>query len=108
MRSLYMFASLALAATACGSSEGIPDDKLGTLVVAPKDKQAPIDVARAAKDPGELGRALMLPFRDVVAALGPTTYTFKSTSTVDEAGKRVSDLADETRLELGAKNAFHG
>jgi hypothetical protein len=106
MRPVFLIASLALAA--CGSSEGIPDDKLGTLVIAPKEKHDPIDVARAARDPNELGRALKLPYRDVVAALGPHTYTFKSTNTVDEAGKRVSDLSDETRLELGANNAFHG
>jgi hypothetical protein len=102
-----LLASLALA-SACGSSEGIPDDKLGTLVVAPKEKHAAIDVARAAKDPAELGRALATPYRDVIAALGPHTYTFKSTNTVDENGKRVSELTDTTKLELGAKDSFHG
>lgn len=107
MRSLYLFASLAVAA-ACGSSEGVPDDKLGTLVIAPKEKHAAIDVARAAKDPAELGRALAMPYRDVVTALGPHTYSFKSTNTVDENGKRVSELTDTTKIELGAKDAFHG
>lgn len=106
MRPVYVFASLALAA--CGGSEGIPDEKLGTLVIAPKDKHDPIDVAKAARDPNELGRALTLSYHDVALALGPHTYTFKSTNTVDEAGKRVSDLSDETRLELGANNAFRG
>lgn len=107
MRLPYLFASLALAA-ACGSSEGIPDDKLGTLVIAPKEKHAAIDVGRAAKDPAELARALATPYRDVVTALGPHTWTLKSTNTVDEAGKRVSDLSDSTKIELGAKDAFHG
>ena len=107
MRTSFLVASLALA-SACGSSEGIPDDKLGTLVIAPKEKHAAIDVARAAKDPAELGRALATPYRDVVAALGPHTFTFKSTNTVDENGKRVSELNDTTKLELGAKDSFHG
>lgn len=107
MRMSYLIASLALA-SACGRSEGVPDDKLGTLVIAPKEKHAPIDVARAAKDPAELGRALATPYRDVVTALGPHTYSFKSTNTVDENGKRVSELTDTTKIELGANDTFHG
>jgi hypothetical protein len=81
---------------------------LGTLVIAPKETHAAIDIARAAKDPAELGRALATPYRDVVTALGPHTFTFKSTNTVDENGKRVSELSDTTKLELGANESFHG
>jgi hypothetical protein len=102
-----LLASLALA-SACGRSEGIPDDQLGTLVIAPKEKHAAINVARATKDPAELGRALATPYRDIVTALGPHTYTFKSTNWVDENGKRVSELTDTTKLELGTKDTFHG
>jgi hypothetical protein len=97
-----------LALTACGRSEGVDDKDLGTLVIAPKDKRAPIDVAKAGRDPGELGRALMLPYKDVVAALGPNSWTLAETNTVDEAGKTVSDLSAKTTLALGAKDAFSG
>ncbi|NVB79344.1 MAG: hypothetical protein HOV81_13195 [Kofleriaceae bacterium] len=100
-----LFASLAL--VGCGRSEGVPDDKLGTLVVAPKEKVAPIDVARAAKDPGELGRALTTPYAKVIAAIGPHTYSIDTTTLVDEGAKRVTDLSDHATIELGDKGTYH-
>lgn len=103
MRRALLFATLALG---CGRSEGVPDEKLGGLVIAPKQKPEPIDVARAAKDPRELGRALMLPYRDVVAALGPHTFVLATATAVDEGGKKVSELTDTTKIELGDKTAF--
>jgi hypothetical protein len=103
MRRALLFATLALG---CGRSEGIPDEELGGLVIAPKTKAAPIDVGRAVKDPRELGRALALPYHDVIAALGPHTYTITTETTVEEGGKQVSLLSDTTKIELGAKNAF--
>lgn len=104
MRRAVLFASLALGA--CGRSEGIPDDQLGTLVIAPKTKADPIDIARAAKDPVELGRALSLPYRDIISVLGPHTFSISTSTTVDEAGKRVSELSDHTKIELGEPAAF--
>ncbi len=105
MRRAVLLATLALG---CGRSEGVPDEKLGGLVIAPKTKDEPIDVARAAKDPKELGRALMLPYRDVVTALGPHTYTIGTITTVEEAGKKVQggELTDTTKIEIGDKGAF--
>lgn len=100
-----LFASLAL--VGCGRSEGVPDDKLGTLVIAPKEKVAPIDVGRAARDPAELGRALAMPYGKVIAALGPHTYAIKTTTLVDEGTKRVTELSDEATIELGDKGAYH-
>ena len=101
-----LFATLALAA--CGRSPGVSDQELGQLVIAPKQKVEPINVAKAAKDPAELTRALARPYRDTVTALGPHTYSIQTTTTVDEAGKRVTDLSDQTVIELGDKGAFHG
>lgn len=98
-----LFATLALG---CGRSEGIPDEQLGGLVIAPKTKVEPIDVARAAKDPRELGRALLLPYRDVAAALGPHTFSISTATTVEEGGKKVNELSDQTKIELGDKAAF--
>ncbi|HEY5946842.1 MAG TPA: hypothetical protein VIV40_15170, partial [Kofleriaceae bacterium] len=103
MRRVLLFASLALG---CGRSEGVPDEQLGGLVIAPKTKAEAIDVARAAKDPRELGRALTLPYRDVIAALGPHTYTIATETVVSEGGKQVNTLSDTTKIELGDKAAF--
>ena len=83
------------------------DRDLGGLVIAPKTKQEPIDVKRAAKDAAELGRALMLPEHDVAAALGPHTVSLSTETIVDENGKHVEQLSDHAQLELGDKGAFH-
>ncbi len=103
MRRAVLLATLALG---CGRSEGVPDEKLGGLVIAPKTKAQPIDVARAAKDPAELGRALMLPYRDVVTALGAHTFTISTVTTIEEAGKKVNELTDTTKIEIGTNGAF--
>ena len=100
-----LFASLALAA--CGRSTGVSDQDLGQLVIAPTQKIEPINVAKASKDPAELSRALARPYRETVTALGPHTYSLHTTTAVDEAGKRVTDLSDHTVIELGDKGAFH-
>jgi hypothetical protein len=92
----------------CGRSEGVADKDLGSLVIAPKPKSDPIDVARAAKDPAELARGLARPYRETVAALGPHTFSIKTSTIVEEAGKKVDELADVTVIELGDKGAFHG
>jgi len=100
-----LFATLALAG--CGRSPGVADEELGQLVLAPKQKAEPINVAKAAKDPAELSRALARPYRETAAALGVHTFTLDTTTTVDEAGKQVSQLSDHTVIELGAKDSFH-
>lgn len=102
-------AALALAswATACGRSEGVPDDKLGGLVVEPKPPPK-IDVAAAQKDPEELTRALTSSYGTIVAALGPHTYTLETRTVVEEGGKPVNELSDRAVLELGDGGAFHG
>ncbi|HTL31986.1 MAG TPA: hypothetical protein VL326_02610 [Kofleriaceae bacterium] len=110
MLSFRLAARLAIASLAfagCGRSEGVPDKDLGSLVIAPKEKRDPIDVAKASRDAGELGRALMMPYKDVVAALGPHTYSIKTTNVVEEAGKEVSNLSDTTTIGIAA-NGFHG
>src|SRR5262245_9906654 len=103
MRRAVLLATLALG---CGRSEGVPDEQLGGLVIAPKAKSSPIDVARAAKDTKELGRALMLPYHDVIAALGPHAYAIKTTTVVEEGGKKVNELSDQTKIDLGDKGTF--
>jgi len=100
-----LFATLALAG--CGRSPGVADEELGQLVIAPKQKTEAINVAKAAKDPAELSRALARPYRDAVKALGVHTYVLTTSTVVDEAGKRVSELSDQTTIELGDKDTFH-
>ncbi len=108
MRLGTLAASVALAAgVACGRSQGVPDEQLGDLVIDRKAAEAPIDVARAATDPAELGRALARPHGAVVAALGPHTVKLAGTNAVLEDGKQVSALDDQTKIELGAGGAFH-
>ena len=101
-----LLSAIATLAVACGRSEGVPDEQLGGLVIAPKTKAPPIDVARAGKDTKELGRALMLPYRDVITALGPHTYSISTSTVVEEAGKKVNELSDQTSISLGDKGAF--
>jgi hypothetical protein len=103
-----VLAVVALAACgACGRSQGVADRDLGGLVIAPKVKSDPIDVARAAKDPAELGRALALPEHTAWAALGPHTVAISTATEVDEGSAKVSDLSDHTSIELGDKGVFH-
>ncbi len=83
------------------------DQDLGGLVVATKPAEAPIDVAKAAGDPAELGRALTRPFRDEVAALGPHTLTLSTETDVAADGAQLSALTDHTTVELGAAGAWH-
>ncbi len=101
-----LLATLALAA--CGRSQGVEDRDLGGLVVAPTHEDKPIQLDRAAKDPAELGRALSVPKRQVDAALGVHTVAISTQTTVEEAGKPVSDLRDHTTIELGEAGAYHG
>ena len=54
----------------CGRAQGISDQDLGGLVIAAKPKSDAIDVDRAAREAGELGRALALPERAYAAAPG--------------------------------------
>jgi hypothetical protein len=106
-----LVAILALAgAAACGRSQGsqdFGDQDLGGLVVAPKAPDQKIDVALAAREPSELGRALMLPYKAEVAAFGPHTVAVATTNTVDEGSAHVSDLSDQTTVELGDAGTYH-
>ena len=102
------FALSLLAIAACGRSSGVSDEQLGNLVVEPKRADTKIDVARAATDPAELGRALARPYDKLLADLGPHALTIKTQTVVDEAGKAVSELADEATIENGEQGAYRG
>ncbi|MBC7977559.1 MAG: hypothetical protein H7138_21495 [Myxococcales bacterium] len=104
---MVRFAILALCAAACGRSQGVADQDLPGLVVEERKADPPIDVARAAKDPAELGRALSRPYRVMLASLGPHVLVINSGTTVEEAGTAVSDLSDHAQVESGERGAYH-
>lgn len=107
---MFRFVAMALwgaiAASGCGRSQGVPDEQLGNLVLAPKPP-APIDVERAGKDPAELGRALLAPHTSVIAAIGPHTASIKTSTVVTEGAATVSTLEDQTVIEVSASGAYH-
>jgi hypothetical protein len=98
--------ALACLLAACGRSQGIPDRDLGGLVVAPA-KPGKIDVDAAAKHPEALGAALALPAHAIASALGPHTAKIAMATHVTENGTPVSDLDDDTTIELGGSGAYH-
>jgi hypothetical protein len=104
---MIRFAVLAVCAAACGRSQGVADQDLPGLVVEARKADPPIDVARAATDPEELGRALARPYRVMLASLGPHVLVINSATTVEEAGSAVSDLSDHAQIENGERGAFH-
>jgi hypothetical protein len=104
---MVRFAVLALCAAACGRSQGVADQDLPGLVVEARKADPPIDVARAAKDPAELGRALARPYRVMLASLGPHVLVINSATLVEEAGTPVTDLSDHAQIENGERGAYH-
>jgi len=104
---MIRFAVLALCAAACGRSHGVSDQDLTGLVFEARKPEAPIDVARAARDPSELGRALARPYRVMLASLGPHSVSVNSAITVSEAGQQVSDLSDHAQIDNGSAGSYH-
>src|SRR5688572_5793739 len=92
------------AVMACGRSSGVSDEQLGNLVVEPKQATAKIDVEKASREPSELGRALTRRYEKAIADIGPHTMSIKTQTIVEEAGKPVSELTDESVIELGEAN----
>ncbi|HEX3761186.1 MAG TPA: hypothetical protein VHW23_20970 [Kofleriaceae bacterium] len=104
---MIRFTVLVMCAAACGRARGVQDQDLPGLVVEARKPEAPVDVARAARDPAELGRALARPYRVVLAALGPHTVGVNSAITVTEGDKSVSELSDHAQIDNGTGDAYH-
>lgn len=103
--------AVAISAGACRREGGVPDSELGELVVERPTKDHPIDVALAAREVAELGRAIATPHHKVAAALGPHRLLVRSRLLVTEpaqAGRVVEDLSDETRLSYASDKAWRG
>lgn len=104
---MIRFAVLALCSAACSRSQGTTDGDLPGLVVESRKADPPIGVARATRDPAELGRALARPYHVMLAALGPHRVAVSSTTTVEEAGKPASELSDHAQIDNGDDGAYH-
>ncbi len=102
-------ASLSMwAAVACGRAQGVADQELGNLVVDTRVAEKPIDLDAAGKDPAELGRALMRPYRSIIGALPVHSIVIASKTTVEEAGKITDDLGETGVIQLGDAGAWRG
>jgi hypothetical protein len=102
-------ASLSIAsAMACGRAQGVSDQDLGGLVVDTKVPDKPIDLDTAAKDPAELGRALVRPYAATVAAIGPHVYVITTKTQIEEGGKVIDELSEQSSISLGEGGAFKG
>jgi len=113
---MLRFAVLALCSAACGRSQSVPDQELTGLVVEAKKPDAAIDVERATREPAELTRALMQPYRATLAALGPHSVAVNTETVITEragaaggsASAPVTELSDHAQIENGDAGAFHG
>lgn len=104
---MIRLAILALCVAACGRSQRVQDQDLPGLVVEAKPPEPPIDIALAARDPAELGRALARPYRVMLDALGPHSVAVNTATTVEEAGKAVSELSDHAQIDNGDGGSYH-
>jgi hypothetical protein len=95
-----------VALSACGSSGGTRDEDLGGLVYAERDAPEPIDVDSAARDHGELLRAVSLGHRHVGALVGPHRFSGTSKVAVTEGGKAVEGLDETAHIALDADGNF--
>lgn len=102
-------ATLSIAsAMACGRAQGVDDKDLGGLVVDTKVPDKPIDLDTAAKDPAELGRALSRPYAATVAALGPHVFMITMKTQIEESGKVIDELSEQSTITLGDGGTFKG
>jgi hypothetical protein len=104
---MIRFAVVALCGAACGRSQGATDQELPGLVVEARKAEPPVDVQRASRDPGELGRALTRPYRSLLAALGPHSVAVNTVTTVEEAGKAVDELSEHSQIDNGERGSYH-
>lgn len=104
---VWLVVGLALAA-GCGRDGGVADSELGELVLAPRAADHAIDVAAAAADARELGRAVAMPHGRLAAALGPHHLAITSSFEVTEAGQVVEQQTDEVALDFASPAAWHG
>ncbi len=92
---------------ACRRNNGVPDEKLGGLVVAPVLAEKPISLDAAAKNPNELLRVLSQPLQAGKGALPPHRVAVTGSNIVEEAGKLVDKLDEQTAIEVADGGRWH-
>lgn len=103
---LELVALAAVAAAAGCSDRRRPDSELGGLVHTEREAPAAIDLDRAARDVGELVRALAVPHHQLAGELGAHTITGASSIEVSRDGAVVDKLADKTSIAIDARGQF--
>jgi hypothetical protein len=104
---MVRLAALALCAIACSRSQSTANQDLTGLVTEARRGEASIDVDRATSEPAEIGRALLRPYREMLAALGPHTVAVSTVTTVTEAGQPISELSDRAQIDNGDSGSYH-
>jgi hypothetical protein len=102
-----LLAAICGAAACSGSGEGVPDERLGGLVVQAEAGDHTVDLDRAASDPTHLARALAMPHHTVAEALGSHRFEGSSRTTVTAGTDVIEELSDTTRIAFRDGGAFH-
>ena len=101
-------AACALGASACGRAKGDPAAQAAAeKLVGGKPQVRPIDVARAARDPAELARALALPHGDSAARLGAHRFRGTHALRVTENGAVLEALDEQSEIDFAAAGDCH-
>lgn len=87
-----------IVAAGCGGG-GTSDRELPGLVTATATAPRPIDTGKAARDGGELARAVAQPWRIAAAALGDHRLTIDSTVVVKDGATVLEELGDQVVIE---------
>jgi len=90
----------------CGGG-GASDRELQGLVTASATAPRPIDVGKAARDGGELARALAQPWRIAAAKLGDHQLTIDSTVEVKDGATVLERLDDQVVIESAKSGEYH-
>ncbi|MBK9036935.1 MAG: hypothetical protein IPL61_37735 [Myxococcales bacterium] len=106
MKSARAWMLAAVVATACGGGRGGDREPPG-LVTATTTAPRPIDVDAAARDGGELARALAQPWRVAAAALGDHRLTIDSTVIVKDGATELEQLGEHVVIESAAAGPYH-
>jgi hypothetical protein len=91
----------------CRRNNGVPDEKLGGLVVAPVLAEKAVSLDAAAKSPAELLRALNEPLRVGKGALAPHKITLSNSNLITEGGNVIDKLDEQTAIEVADGGAWH-
>ncbi|MBP9086102.1 MAG: hypothetical protein KBG15_08285 [Kofleriaceae bacterium] len=93
--------------SACRRNNGVPDKKLGGLVVAPVLAEKPISLDAAAKSSAELLRVVSQPLTAGKGALPSHRVVMTNSNIVEEASKLIEKLDEQTAIEVADAGRWH-